>query len=101
MKLMWHSDIKPTAKVYTNEIRLPIYEAIKGLPRLLDHAQIRTEILGAKGQNGAQTDAVDEGYETDKTTVNGWVCHGLTHPDAVGNLERVKGFEPSTLTLAT
>jgi integrase len=38
MKLMRHSDMKLTAKVYTDETQLPIYDAIKGLPWLLDPA---------------------------------------------------------------
>ena len=49
MKLMRHSDIKLTAKVYTDETQLPIYAAIKDLPRLLDHTQIRAQILGSGG----------------------------------------------------
>lgn len=76
MKLMRHSDMKLTAKVYTDETQLPIYEAIKGLPRLPGYTQIRAQISGPAGQNVAQA-------------------------DAVGKLERAKGFEPSTLTLAT
>ena len=32
---------------------------------------------------------------------NGEVCHALAGEDAKGELERAKGFEPSTLTLAT
>jgi hypothetical protein len=101
MKLMRHSDIKLTAKVYTDETRLPIYKAIKGLPRLLDHAQLRAQILGAEGQNGAQRDATDERMKTAETLVNGGVCHSLTLTDAVGKLERAKGFEPSIRTLHT
>jgi hypothetical protein len=34
MKLMRHSDIRLTAQVYTDEMQLPIYDAIKNLPRL-------------------------------------------------------------------
>src|SRR5580698_4710183 len=57
MKLMRHSDIKLTAKVYTDESQLPIYDSIKGLPRLMDSTQIRAQISGAEGQNLSQTDA--------------------------------------------
>ena len=53
--------MKLTAKVYTDETQLPIYDAIKGLPRLLDHTQIRAQILGATGQNVAQAGATSEG----------------------------------------
>jgi hypothetical protein len=34
MKLMRHSDIRLTTHVYTDEMQLPIYDAIKNLPRL-------------------------------------------------------------------
>jgi integrase len=104
MKLMRHSDIKLTAKVYTDETRLPIYDSIKGLPRLLDNSQsrarIRAQILGADGQNGSQSVANGEGTKIDKTTANKGVCHGLAHSVAVGQMERATGFEPSTFTLA-
>jgi len=101
MKLMRHSDIKLTAKVYTDETRLPIYDAIKGLPRLLDRTQIRAQISGARGQNGAQAEATGEGLKSAQSLVNGGDSRGLAHTDAGGKMERAKGFEPSTLTLAT
>ncbi len=101
MKQMRHSDMKLTAKVYTDETQLPIYDAIKGLPRLLDHTQIRAQILGATGQNVAQAGATSEGNGHAETPVNGGVCRALAHADAKGQMERAKGFEPSTLTLAT
>jgi integrase len=101
MKLMRHSDMKLTAKVYTDETQLPIYDAIKGLPWLLDHTQIRAQISGAAGLNVAQGGAASEGKEPAETLVNGGVCRTLAHGVAVGQMERAKGFEPSTLTLAT
>jgi hypothetical protein len=63
MKLMRHSDIKLTAKVYTDESQLPIYDSIKGLPRLLGSTQIRAQISGAEGQNGARPVASSEGVK--------------------------------------
>jgi len=101
MKLMRHSDIKLTAKVYTDETQLPIYEAIKGLPRLGGCTQIRAQISGSDGQNVAQPVAAREGTQSDKTLVNDGVCLGLAPLVAKMKLERAKGFEPSTLTLAT
>src|ERR1035441_1875486 len=101
MKLMRHSDMKLTAKVYTDETQLPIYEAIKGLPRLLDHTQIRAQISGAAGQNVAQAGAASEGNGRAETPVNGGVCRTLAQAVATEKMERAKGFEPSTLTLAT
>jgi hypothetical protein len=53
MKLMRHSDIRLTAQVYTDEMQLPIYDAIKNLPRLdagPGYTQIRAQILGGDGQ---------------------------------------------------
>ena len=80
---------------------VPIYEAIKGFPRLLDYTQIRAQILGADGQNVAQPVAIGEGKQSVKTLVNGVVRHALAQCVAMGEVERAKGFEPSTLTLAT
>jgi hypothetical protein len=68
-----HSDIKLTARVYTDETQLPIYEAIKGLPRLLDHTQMRAQILGATGQNVAKAGASSEGKEHTEIPLNGGV----------------------------
>ena len=62
MKLMRHSDIRLTAKVYTDEMQLPIYDAIKSC-RGLGYTQIRAQILGADGQNVSQTGATGEGIE--------------------------------------
>jgi integrase len=93
MKLMRHSDMKLTAKVYTDETQLPIYDAIKGLPWLLDHTQIRAQISGAGGQNVAQAGAASEGREPAGTPVNGGVCRTLAQGDARGQMERAKGFE--------
>ena len=100
MKLMRHSDIKLTAKVYTDETQLPIYDSIKHLPRL-GCTQIRAQISGADGQNVAQPVAVSEGKKSDKSLVNDGVCLGLAPLVAEMKMERAKGFEPSTLTLAT
>jgi len=101
MKLMRHSDMKLTAKVYTDETQLPIYDAIKGLPRLGGYTQIRAQISGAEGQNGAQPVAASEGSKAAKNPVNGGVWRTLAQADEYRELERAKGFEPSTLTLAT
>jgi integrase len=97
MKLMRHSDIKLTAKVYTDETQLPIYESIKDLPRV-GYTQIRAQILGADGQNESQPVASAEGQEQAKTPVNGGVRHGLAQCVAGGEMERAKGFEPAQPT---
>lgn len=51
MKLLRHSDIKLTSRVYTDESQLPIYEAIRNLPRLVDHTQIRAQIPDTLGRD--------------------------------------------------
>ena len=83
MKLMRHSDIKLTAKVYTEETQLPIYDSIKGLPRLLDHTQIRAQISGAEGQNVAHVGAMNKGVEPHETIGNGWLCPALSQSVAL------------------
>ena len=80
---------------------MPIYDAIKNLPKLGGYTQIRAQISGAEGQNVAQPVVVSEGTKCDKTIVNGGDCLGLAPLGAGYELERAKGFEPSTLTLAT
>ncbi|HEY3855474.1 MAG TPA: hypothetical protein VGO67_13870 [Verrucomicrobiae bacterium] len=55
MKLMRHSDIRLTSKVYTDEMQLPIYEAIKNLPRLdavPSYTQISAQISGVEVKTG-------------------------------------------------
>jgi len=98
MKLMRHSDIRLTSKVYTDEMQLPIYDAIKNLPRLelvRGYTQIRAQNLGVEGQNGSHPDASNGGSKVHKALVNSGVCHGLAEPVATCQLERVKGIEPS------
>jgi integrase len=98
-KQMRHQTVRQTDG-YTDEAQLPIYDSIKNLPRLGSYTQIRAQILAAEGQNVAQPVAVCEGMESEKTLVNGGVCLGLASLDVGNELERAKGFEPSTSTLA-
>jgi hypothetical protein len=103
MKLMRHSDIRLTSKVYTDEMQLPIYDAIKNLPRLdavPGYTQIRAQILGGNGQTGSPPEANSGGSNTHKTIVNSGVCHGLAEPVTTCQVERVKGIEPSSLPLS-
>jgi hypothetical protein len=54
MKLMRHSDIKLTAKVYTDETQLPIYDSIKNLPRLGKlYTRTRTDFRRRGAKRGA------------------------------------------------
>ena len=98
-KQMRHQTIRQTDG-YTDAAQLPIYDAIKNLPRLGGYTQIRAQISGSKGQNVAQPVAASEGAESEKSPVNDGVCLGLAPLGAEMKMERAKGFEPSTFTLA-
>jgi hypothetical protein len=78
---------------YTDGTQLPIYEAMKGPPPMLGYTQIRAQILGAEGQNGAQPGVASKGKKLAQAVVNEAVCRGLAHCGAGGDLERAKGFE--------
>ena len=98
MKLMRHSDIRLTAQVYTDEMQLPIYNAIKNLPRLdavPGYTQIRAQILGGNGQTVSQPDARNGGSKTQETVANQDDRRGLAESVASCQMERVKGIESS------
>ncbi len=97
MKLLRHSDIKLTSKVYTDETQLPIYDAVKILPRLFDHTQIRAQIADAPGQHVSQVDAKGEGMEPAEAVDNDRHSRVTTVPVAKRGMERVKGIEPSSV----
>jgi integrase len=100
MKLMRHSDIRLTSKVYTDEMQLPIYDAIKNLPRLdavPGYTQIRAQNLGVDGQNVSHPVAQSEGLQHAETIENKGDSRVLTQAVATCQLERVKGIEPSLL----
>ena len=64
-KQMRHKTIRQTDG-YTDEMQLPIYDAMKNLPRLdavPGYTQIRAQNLGAKGQNGSQPGANNGGVK--------------------------------------
>ena len=100
MKLMRHSDIKLTSKVYTDETQLPIYDAIKVLPRLMDHTQIRAQILVAEGLNGSLPVAKCEENVLLQVLQNKAFSPFLTPPVVGRRMERAKRFELSTSSLA-
>jgi len=96
MKLMRHSDIRLTAQVYTDEMQLPIYDAIKNLPRLdamPGYTQIRAQILGGNGQTVSQPGAKSGESNPTESLVNRGICHVLSQPATSCQLERVKGIE--------
>ena len=96
MKLMRHSDIRLTSKVYTDEMQLPIYDAIKNLPRLdaiPGYAQIRAQNLGAEGQNGSHPVAQSKESQHAEAIESKGDSRVLAEPVATCQLERVKGIE--------
>ena len=97
---MGHQTVRQT-DADTDEAQLPIDDSIKNLPRLGGDAQIRAQLSGSEGQNVTPAGALRVGSESDKTLVNIEVCRGVTLRDAGMEMERAKGFEPSTFTLAT
>ena len=99
-KQMRHQTLHQTDG-YTDGSQFEIYEAVKGLPPMLGYTQGHAQILGGNGQNGSQPVATIEGTKPAQVLVNEGVWRGLSQPDAGGQMERAKGFEPSTLTLAT
>ena len=53
--------------LFTDEMQLPIYDAIKNLPRwdgMPGFTQTRAQVLGAEGKNGAQADAARGGVKS-------------------------------------
>ncbi len=95
MKLLRHSDIKLTAKVYTDESQLPIYEAIKSLPRLSDSTQIRAQISGARGQNVSQAVGKAKNKKTAISRGKEAVWRELSLPVLTVQKAEPEGFEPS------
>ena len=93
-KQMRHKTLRQTDG-YTDEMQLPIYESIKNLPRLGGCTQIRAQISGAEGQNGAQPVASNEGVKPHGRPANGGFWPVLSLPVATSEMERVKGIEPS------
>jgi integrase len=99
-KQMRHKSIRQTDG-YTDEAQFPIYDSIKDLPRLGVCTQIRAQILVPEGQKVTKPVAKGEGSKTNESLCGDAPCRTLTLPVAENELERAKGFEPSTLTLAT
>jgi len=95
MKLLRHSDIRLTAKVYTDESQLPIYDAVKELPPLFDYTQIRAQISGAAGQNLLHADAKSEGNDAVEPAGSKVDRRMLTHAVPSGQMAVREGFEPS------
>jgi hypothetical protein len=99
MNLMRHSDIKLTAKVYTDESKLPIYQSIRDLPRLFpqnEGARIRAQIPGSNGQSESQTDDHKRDVDGDINCLGDVTCPSEASPVAMSQMERVKGIEPSS-----
>ena len=96
MKLLRHSDIRLTSKVYTDESQLPIYEAIKNLPRLVEHTQIRAQISDGEGRKVTQADVNVEGKTCFEAFEGGGLGRDLARLVATGQNLGGEGFEPPT-----
>lgn len=97
MKVLRQRDIRLTAQVYTDELQLPVYNALKGLPRLFENTQMHAQISGVAGDQVSQAGAKGEGKNGtahEGKTVSGRV---LTLPVVLGQNQRVKGIEPSSV----
>ena len=107
MHLMRHSDLKLTAKVYTDELLLPVSEAVKRLPRLKIEAPalaFSPPVMAPETGNGCQTvsrvGANWRGSEQSQLLENQGENEDLSPLEAYIKMERVKRFELSTSTLA-
>ena len=107
MQLMRHSDMKLTAKVYTDESQLPIDDAIKELPRLgaaPKHTHIRAQISGTEGQDVSPSVTRNGGAKTLNTPVNGGArleVAQVGEKSVVAERERFelsRAFRPRTLS---
>src|SRR5947207_2223713 len=90
MKLLRHSDIRLTANVYTDESQLPIYEAIKNLPRLVDYTQIRAQISDGEKRGVTRRDAKGGGKKQAEEIDSEVLRRAVAHAVASGTRERVK-----------
>ena len=84
-----------TAKVYTDDSQLPVYDAVKGLPYLFDHTQIRAQIFDAGAPHASQSVANNGEIESTEPIENEMDSRVETLRVASGRMERVKGIEPS------
>ena len=92
-KQMRHQTVRQTDG-YTDETQLPIYDAIKHLPRLTDLTHIRAQISGVGWQNASHAVATGEGANTHRTVVNGGDCHDLAVSVAVENWSERRDSNP-------
>jgi integrase len=96
MKLLRHSDIRLTSKVYTDESQLPIYEAIKNLPRLVGYTQIRAQISDGEGPTLSQGGPKIAGKQRMEVVEHEGTRRALAHRVATGSNLGGEGFEPPT-----
>jgi hypothetical protein len=75
MELMRHSDMRLTAKVYTDAGQLPLAKTVNALPSLLSPVQTTEQTLGLQRPGVSQTVQVDETSEALESPQN----QGLQH----------------------
>ena len=105
MKLMRHSDLKLTSKVYVDESGLPVVETVKSLPNLptKEGSHIGAQIPDSASQfvsetgnfidSSNQAEVLESKHDSPELSGSVGGCLGK-------KMERVKRFELSTSTLA-
>jgi len=100
MKLMRHRDPATTAKVYTDDTLLMAEQVVKGLPALGGCTHGYAQISVGTGQNlSVPVAPMPRAGDTENPGKIGENRGFRGHPEEE-KLERAKGFEPSTFTLA-
>ena len=111
MEMMRHSDIRLTMKTYTDAARLPLAEALKGMPNYLpnggedgvgekptaDGTQIRTQTPDFQGQEPARAGTNGESGGLPQVSQNHELGRKLSRFDATMHERQVAallGFEP-------
>jgi integrase len=106
MEIMRHSDMRLTAKTYTDAGQLPIADAVLQLPSLIGsktRTQIGTQSLVPEGQNGSTPVIETRGASESQDDENQTVVRDRSGPDRSGQ-KREKmgrtGFEPVRFKVA-
>ena len=98
MKLMRHSDINLTTKIYTDVGKLPLEEAMNRLPSYTEPlSHILSQSLVRDGQNGSFAVTKKIAAYHEQTPVDIAQGHDVASLVTVDMVARPAGFEPATL----
>ena len=95
MELMRHSDMRLTAKTYTDAMSLPLFAELEKLVPSLPASQ-KSEKMGCKASISVQTELPKT---TEKNAINGANGAALTNFVQPVELVEPRGFEPLTPTM--